>query len=243
MEDRLERTRRLIGDAGIEKLASSHVAVFGIGGVGGSAAEALARSGIGELTLIDNDRVNRTNFNRQIIALRETEGMLKTEAMRRRVASISETIQVHAVNCFFLPENTKEVDFSRFDYIVDAVDTVSAKLEIICRAVREGIPVISSMGTGNKMDPSLLTVTDIYRTSGCPLARVMRRELKKRGIPGLKVVYSTETPIKPLENGEDTGMTGRHIPGSSSFVPPAAGLILASQVVMDLLKEEGDHDW
>lgn len=240
MTDRLERTRWLIGDKGIDKLTASHVAVFGIGGVGGYVVEALARSGVGELTLIDNDRVHRTNFNRQIIAVRETEGMKKTEAMRRRIASIDPDIQVHEYNSFFLPENSHQVDFSRFDYIVDAVDTVTAKLEIICRAVKEGIPVISSMGTGNKMDPGKLEVSDIYQTSGCPLARVMRRELKKRGIPKLKVVYSTETPMKPMDASRTAQeMTGRHLPGSSAFVPPAAGLMLASQVVMDLLKEDG----
>ena len=188
MTDRLERTRWLIGDKGIDKLTASHVAVFGIGGVGGYVVEALARSGVGELTLIDNDRVHRTNFNRQIIADWNTVGRYKTKVMQERIASVNPNAEVETRECFFLPENADSFDFSGWDYIVDAVDTVSAKLEIIVRAKEAGVPVISCMGAGNKLDPTRFEVADLYETSVCPLARVMRRELKKRGIDSCKVV-------------------------------------------------------
>ena len=224
MEDRLSRTRQLIGEAGVKCLEGSHVAVFGIGGVGGYAVEALARSGIGELTLIDKDVVSLSNLNRQLIAFESTVGKGKVELMKQRIHDINPDIQVHTREMFFLPENSDTIDFSTFDYVVDAVDTVTAKIEIIMKCQEVGTPVISSMGTGNKLDPSKLQVSDIYKTSVCPLARVMRRELKQRGIKKLKVVYSTEEPVVNLRT-----------PGSLAFVPGSAGLLIASTVVRDLL--------
>lgn len=226
MKDRFTRTRMLLGEESIEILQHSRVAVFGIGGVGGYAAEALARAGVGSLDLIDKDQVDITNLNRQIIALRSTIGKDKVEVMKARISDIDPEIRVKAHRCFFLPET--ELDFSGFDYVVDAIDTVTAKIHLILRARQAGVPVISSMGTGNKLDPSRFEVTTIGKTSVCPLAKVMRRELKKRGITDLKVVYSKEEPLK---------REGGRAPASISFVPPAAGLILAGEVVRDLLKE------
>ncbi len=220
-----ERTELLIGEDNIEKLKKSRVAVFGIGGVGGYVVEALARAGIGTLDLIDNDTVCESNLNRQIIALHSTLGMRKTEAAAARVKDINPEIRVIVHDCFYLPENASEFDFSAYDYIVDAVDTVTAKIDIILRAQEAGVRVISSMGTGNKLDPAQFRVSDLFKTEMDPLAKVMRRELKKRGVKRLKVVYSKEEPVR----------TGRRTPGSISFVPPCAGLIIAGEVVRDLI--------
>ena len=229
MENRFDRTEMLIGKDGLSCLSKSKVLIFGIGGVGGYVTEALARSGVGSMVLVDNDTVSVTNINRQIIATDSTVGMYKTEVMKTRILDINPEAQVEVRNCFYLPENAEEFDFSRYDYIVDAIDTVTAKLDIIERAGKASVPVISCMGTGNKLDPTKLVVTDIYKTSVCPLAKVMRRELRKRGITGLKVVYSTEEPIKNEEIGR--------VPGSVAWVPPVAGLIAASEVVKDLINK------
>ncbi len=220
-----ERTELLIGEDNIEKLKKSRVAVFGIGGVGGYVVEALARAGIGTLDLIDNDTVCESNLNRQIIALHSTLGMRKTEAAAARVKDINPEIRVIVHDCFYLPENASEFDFSAYDYIVDAVDTVTAKIDIILRAQEAGVRVISSMGTGNKLDPAQFRVSDLFKTEMDPLAKVMRRELKKRGVKRLKVAYSKEEPVR----------TGQRTPGSISFVPPCAGLIIAGEVVRDLI--------
>lgn len=225
MNDRFTRTKLILGQDGIDKLQSSRVAVFGIGGVGGFAAEALARAGIGAIDLIDKDKVDVTNLNRQIVATASTVGRDKVEVMKERILDIDPDIRVTAHKCFFLPET--EFDFSGFDYVVDAIDTVTAKLDLIVRAREAGVPVISSMGTGNKLDPTRFEVTTIDKTSVCPLAKVMRRELRRREISDLKVVYSKEEPIRQAERG---------VPASVSFVPPAAGLILAGEVVKDLIK-------
>ena len=229
MENRFDRTEMLIGKDGLSCLSKSKVLIFGIGGVGGYVTEALARSGVVSMVLVDNDTVSVTNINRQIIATDSTVGMYKTEVMKTRILDINPEAQVEVRNCFYLPENAEEFDFSQYDYIVDAIDTVTAKLDIIERAGKALVPVISCMGTGNKLDPTKLVVTDIYKTSVCPLAKVMRRELRKRGITGLKVVYSTEEPIKNEEIGR--------VPGSIAFVPPAAGLIAAAEVVKDLINK------
>lgn len=227
------RTEALIGKEGLEKLKNARVAVFGIGGVGGYVVEALARSGVGELTLVDSDRVSKSNINRQIIALQSTVGEYKTEVMKKRVEDINPTIRVIVKNIFYLPETAGEFDFSCYDYVVDAVDTVTAKLSIIERAKDANVPVISSMGTGNKLDASAFKVADIHKTSVCPLAKVMRRELKKRGIDKLKVVYSEEEPKSKGVEGEKNG---KPAPASISFVPPVAGLIIAGEVVKDLIR-------
>lgn len=227
-----ERTEMLLGTSAIEKLKNSRVAVFGIGGVGGAAAEALVRGGVGSLDFIDPDTVGVTNINRQLIATHDTIGELKTEAMRKRALSINPDVNIKTHNIFYLPENADSFDLSVYDYIVDAIDTVSAKIELIVRADKLGIPVISSMGTGNKLDPSRFVVTDLYKTTVCPLARVLRRELKARGIKKLKVVYSDEAPLTPLftqENSEQN--TRRSTPGSVSFVPPVAGYLMAGEVL------------
>ena len=229
----LSRTALLLGDENVEKLKKSHVAVFGVGGVGGFVAEALARSGVGHIDLIDNDRVSLSNINRQIIALHSTVGRKKTEVMAERIKDINPEICVTTHEIFYLPETADEVDFSAFDYVVDAIDTVSGKIAIVEKAHRENVPVISSMGTGNKLDPTAFEVADIQKTSVCPLARVMRRELKKRGIERLKVVYSKEEPRPPKVVDEETG---KSVPASISFVPSVAGLIIASEVIKDLIK-------
>ena len=226
-----ERTELLLGSGAYETLSSKRVAVFGVGGVGGYTVEALARAGVGTLDLIDSDCVCLSNINRQIIATRKTLGMLKVDAAAERCRDINPDIKVNTYPVFFLPENTEDFDFSKYDYVVDAVDTVSAKIGIAQKAKELGVPAISSMGAGNKLHPELFEVADIYETSVCPLARVMRRELKKRGINSLKVVYSKEPPVEtnaPVENG-------KKIPGSVSFVPSAAGLIIAGEVIKDLL--------
>ena len=227
------RTALLVGEAGVEKLKKSRVAVFGIGGVGGYVAEALVRSGVGTLDVIDKDVVSESNINRQIIALHSTVGQLKTEVFARRAKDINPNVVVHTHNLFFLPETADEFDFSCYDYVVDAIDTVSGKLAIIEKAKGLGIPVISSMGTGNKLDPTAFAVADISKTSVCPLARVMRRELRKRGIEKVKVLYSKEEAMPSSVMDEESG---KPVPGSISFVPSVAGLIIASEVVKDLLK-------
>lgn len=225
------RTVRLIGENALKKLQNARVAVFGLGGVGGYVVEALARGGVGELHLIDNDTVQESNLNRQIFALRSTVGKYKTQAAKERVLDINPNIRVHTYELFFLPENKTAFDFAKVDYVVDAIDTVSGKLAIIEECTRLGIPVISSMGTGNKLDGGAFEVADVFQTDVCPLARVMRRELKKRGIDRLKVVYSKE---KPKESGVNDD--GKPIPASISFVPPVAGLLIAGEVIKDLIK-------
>lgn len=224
MSDRFTRTEPVIGKEGLEKLWNSRVAVFGIGGVGGYAVEALVRAGIGTIDIIDKDDVDVTNINRQIIATQKTVGRDKVEVMKERIEEIDPNITVNAHKSFFLPET--EWDFSQYDYVIDAIDTVTAKLDLVERSKAAGVPVISSMGTGNKLDPTRFEVTTINKTSVCPLAKVMRRELKKRGITDLKVVYSQEEPLKQ----------GERTPASISFVPPVAGLILAGEVIKDLIK-------
>ena len=230
MKEEFTRTAMLIGEENVEKISSCHIAVFGLGGVGGYVTEALARCGVGEFDLIDNDTVNISNINRQIIATHDTLGRFKTEVMRERILSINPDAKVTVHNTFYLPENSAEFDFAKYDYIVDAVDTVTAKIEIIINAKEAGTPVISSMGTGNKLDPTRFEIADIYKTTVCPLAKVMRRELKKRGIDRLKVLYSTEEPIKQqAEEGK------KPAPASISFVPSAAGLIIAGEVIKELI--------
>ena len=229
----LSRTENLIGKAAVEKLRGARVAVFGIGGVGGYVVEALARAGVGALDLVDNDKVSFSNINRQIIALHSTVGEWKTEVAAQRVKDINPKITVRTHNLFFLPETAEQFDFSGIDYVVDAIDTVSGKIALIERAKGANIPVISSMGTGNKLNPTAFEVTDITKTSVCPLARVMRRELKKRGIEHVKVVYSKE---EPLSSGAVNEETGKAIPASISFVPSVAGLIIAGEAIKDLIK-------
>lgn len=236
-----ERTELIAGSCALEKLKNSRVAVFGIGGVGGYTVEALVRSGVGTLDLIDADTVSESNLNRQIIAVKKTIGMLKTEAAKERALSINPNVNIYTHNVFYSPETGGMFDFSEFDYVVDAVDTVTAKVEIIKRAKAAGVPVISSMGTGNKLRPDLLEVSDIYKTSVCPLARVMRSALRKAGVDSLKVVYSREKPIV-IDPADIKGQIppGKHtVPGSTAFVPAAAGLIIASEVFCDLTGLKG----
>ena len=236
--EQFARTERLLGREGVRRLQKARVAVFGVGGVGGYAAEALARSGVGALDLFDCDRVAPSNLNRQIIALHSTLGREKVDVMADRVRDINPACRVAAHSLFYMPERADEVDFASFQYIVDCIDTVTAKLDLIVQAHRRGIPIISAMGAGNRLDPTQLRAGDIYETQSCPLARVMRRELRKRGIPALRVVYSTEPAIKHEEptNEEtpDTGKPRKDTPGSMVFVPAAMGMALASQVVRDL---------
>ena len=239
MLDQFARTALLFGADAMNKLRSSRVAVFGVGGVGGYAVEALGRSGIGTLDLIDSDTVSLTNLNRQIIALHSTVGQYKVDVAASRLHDINPDITVHAHRCFYLPETADQFDFSQYDYVIDAIDTVKGKIEIIMRAKEAGVPVISSMGAGNKLDPSALRLTDIYQTKVCPLARVMRYELRKRGVKSLKVVYSEELPVQtdPALTAEclaEEGGVRRNIPGSNAFVPSAAGLLIASAVIRDL---------
>lgn len=224
----------IFGETAMTKLAASRVAVFGVGGVGGHVVEALARSGVGALDLIDNDRVAPSNINRQIVAVHSTIGMLKVEAAELRVRDIAPDCKVRTYPTFFMPETADEFDFTQYDYVVDAIDTVTGKIEIIMRAKAAGVPVISSMGAGNKVDPTAFEVADIYKTSVCPLARVMRREMKKRGVKSLKVVYSKEEVLTPIAGlCEDSG-SRRSTPGSNAFVPSVAGLIIAGEVIKDL---------
>lgn len=232
------RTQMLLGKEALETLYGATVAVFGLGGVGSYCAEALVRAGVGTLVLFDHDTIDPTNLNRQLFATQGTIGMQKTDAAARRLLEINPDCNIIKHPVFYLPENADEYDFSFYSYIVDAVDTVSAKLEIIARATACAVPVISSMGTGNKLDPTRFRVADITKTSVCPLARVMRRELKKRGISHCKVVYSDEEPLTPKESSPPPENAARRaVPGSISFVPPAAGLILAGEVIKDLVKE------
>lgn len=223
MKEQFERTSLLIGEEAINKLNNSKVLIFGVGGVGGYVAEALARTGVGSMTIVDKDTVSESNINRQIIALYSTVGRDKVDVLKERMLDINPNLQVDARKCFFLPENAHEFDFSQYDYIVDAVDTVTAKLQIIVQAKEAGVPVISAMGAGNKVHPEMFEIADIYKTEMCPLAKVMRRELKNRGIKKLKVVYSKE---KPVYKGD--------VPGSIAFSPSVAGLLMASEVVRDL---------
>ncbi|MFR2775873.1 MAG: ThiF family adenylyltransferase [Anaerostipes sp.] len=233
MKEQFIRTGLLLGEEAITKLNHAKVAVFGVGGVGGFAVEALARAGIGTFVLVDNDVVSESNLNRQIIALKSTVGRPKVEVMRERILEIYPDAEVETVQSFFLPENAAQFDFSSYDYVVDAIDTVTGKIELALQAQKAGVPIISSMGAGNKLDPTRFEVADIYNTSVCPLARVMRKELKKREIEKLKVVYSKEPAMEPLiKISEDGGK--RQVPGSVSFVPSAAGLIVAGEVVKDL---------
>lgn len=231
MEEMFSRSELLFGKSAMEKLKNSRVAVFGVGGVGGYTVEALARSGVGAIDLIDNDTVSVSNINRQIIATQSTVGKYKVDVAEARIKDINPQADVKGFKLFYLPETASEIDFSCYDYVVDAVDTITAKLDIIERAVTLGIPVISSMGAGNKLDATLFEVSDIYKTSVCPLARVMRRELKKRGVEKLKVVYSKEPAITP----ELIGGERKQIPGSVAFVPSVAGLIIAGEVIKDLI--------
>lgn len=228
------RTELLYGHEAMERLANSRVAVFGIGGVGGYVVEALARSGIGTFDLFDNDTVCLSNLNRQIIATHDTIGKYKVDAAKERILSINPKACVFAHTMFFMPDTADEVDFSVFDYVVDAIDTVTGKIELVMRANAAHVPIISSMGAGNKKNASAFEVTDIYKTSVCPLAKVMRKELKARGIKHLKVVYSKEIPIKPLCAAEELPQGRRSIPGSNAFVPSVAGLIIAGEIINDL---------
>lgn len=238
MPNQFTRTEMLLGSEAVHKLKQCRIAVFGIGGVGGYTVEALARSGIGTLDLIDNDTVSLTNINRQIIALHSTIGMNKTEAAKKRLLDINPNIKINIYNTFFTRENCEEFDFSQYDYIVDAIDTVSGKIELAVQADKANVPIISSMGAGNKLDPTRFEVSDIYKTSVCPLARVMRRELKKRNIRKLKVVYSKEEALSPkCESDEDSGMK-RQTPASIAYVPSVVGLIIAGEVINDIISQQ-----
>lgn len=251
MLNQFSRTELLLGKEAMDILEKSHVAIFGIGGVGGYVAEALARSGVGIIDLIDDDKVCLTNLNRQIVATRKTIGEYKADVMKERILDINPDAVVNVYKCFFLPETKDEFDFRSYSYVVDAVDTVTAKIELVMQAQAAGVPVISSMGAGNKLDASAFEVTDIYKTSVCPLAKVMRRELKKRNVKHLKVVYSKEKPLRPIEDMSISCRTNcicppgakhkcterRDIPGSNAFVPPVAGLIIAGEVIKDLTYE------
>lgn len=227
------RFELLVGEDNIQKLNQAHVIVFGVGGVGGYVVEALVRSGIGHITIVDNDVISLSNLNRQIIATQETIGQKKVDVMKKRILSIHPECDVTTLDMFYLPETANQIDLSQYDYVVDAIDTITSKIELAVRCDQK-IPLISSMGTGNKMNPALLQVSDIYKTSVCPLAKVMRRELKKRRVKHLKVIYSQELPMKPFASDEITHK--RTIPGSTAFVPSSAGLLIASEVVKDLLK-------
>lgn len=230
------RTELLLGAEGTEKLRKARIAVFGVGGVGGYAVEALARSGVGALDLIDDDTVSLTNINRQIIALHSTVGKPKVEVAAERVADINPACKVTTYRTFYTPETADDFDFTQYDYIIDAIDTVSGKIALAVQAQQAGTPLIASMGAGNKLDPTAFEVADIYATSVCPLARVMRRELRKRGIRALKVVYSREEAMTPLVGEEEPGVHQKRVtPGSVAFVPSVAGLILAGEVIKDLI--------
>lgn len=248
MLNQFSRTELLFGKEAMERLSASRVAVFGVGGVGGYAVEALVRSGIGAIDLIDDDKVCLTNLNRQIIATRKTVGKYKTDVMKERILEINPDCHVTVHNCFYLPETKDEFDFTNYSYVIDAVDTVTAKIQLVMQAEESHTPIISSMGAGNKLNPAEFEVADIYKTSVCPLAKVMRRELKKRGIKKLKVVYSKEQPIRPIADDNNGCRTScicppgaehkcterRSIPGSTAFVPSVVGLVIASEVIKDL---------
>ena len=243
MLNQFSRTQLLLGPAAMAALARRRVAVFGVGGVGGYVCEALVRSGVGAFDLIDNDQVCLTNLNRQIIATLKTVGQYKVDVMKARMLDINPNVEVQALRRFFLPENAADYPFERYDYIVDAIDTVSAKLALAEIAQAKGIPIISAMGAGNKLDPGRFSVSDIYETSVCPLARVMRKELKKRGVDHLKVVWSDEPPVVPLEDADartEREASGRRsVPGSTAFVPAVAGLMIAGEVIRDLTRDFG----
>lgn len=248
MLNQFSRTELLLGGDAMKKLDQSRVAIFGLGGVGSYTAEALARSGVGQFDLIDDDKVCLTNINRQLIATRKTVGQYKVEVMKQRILEINPNAQVNIHQCFFLPENSHQFDFSAYSYVVDAIDTISAKIELVLQTENSNTPIISCMGAGNKLDPTLFKVADIFKTSMCPVAKIMRKELKKRKIKHLKVVFSTEEPIKLTEDCSNSCKTNcicppgterkctdrRSIPGSISFVPSVAGLILAGEVIKDL---------
>lgn len=237
MPDQYSRTRLLLGDEALQKLRNARIALFGLGGVGGYTAEALARSGIGHMDLIDNDTISLTNLNRQLLATHETLGMHKVDAAAARISSIDPTIEVTTYKTFYLPETADQFDFSKYDYVIDAIDTVTGKLDLIAQAKAAGVKVISCMGTGNKLDPTAFQVSDISRTSGCALARIMRKECARRGLKDIKVVYSKELPVKPAEEPDEPvpeGSSRRSLPGSTAFVPGVAGLIMAAEVVKDL---------
>lgn len=236
MKEQFQRTALIYGQEAIECLANKHVAIFGIGGVGGYVCEALARSGVGQFTLVDNDKVSISNINRQIIATLDTVGEYKTEVMKKRILSINDSAKVNVVNEFFLDEQNSGIDFIQFDYIVDSIDTVKAKIELVKIANEKNIPIISSMGAGNKVNPMGFVITDINKTEMDPLAKVMRRELRALGIKKLKVAYSKESPIKPKESISENGK--REVPGSNAFVPSACGLLIASEVIKDLIENE-----
>lgn len=247
MTEQFSRTGLLIGNEGVEKLQRARVAVFGVGGVGGYVVEALARSGVGCLDIIDADRVCLSNLNRQIIATHKTIGEYKVDAARERILDINPNAVVHAHRCFYLPQTAVQFDFTQYDYVVDAIDTVTGKLELVMQADRADTPIISSMGAGNKLEPSAFRVADIYQTNVCPLAKVMRRELKKRGIKKLKVVYSEEKPLTPLTDTDSRNKSDaqenvredsprRQTPGSMAFVPSVVGLIIAGEVVKDIIR-------
>ena len=245
MQNPFVRTQMLLGKAAMETLTHSRVAVFGVGGVGGYAVEVLARSGVGAIDLIDPDRVALSNLNRQMVALNSTLGQYKVDVAEERVRDISPQCAVRIYKTFYLPETQDQFDFSRYDYVVDAIDTLTGKLTIIENAKRAGVPVISAMGAGNKTDPTAFAVADLYETSVCPLARIMRRECRRRGIESLKVVYSKEEPIRPQEKAEspagpeESGARRRDVPGSVAFVPSVAGLIIAGEVIRDLTAQNG----
>ncbi len=241
MLNQFSRSELVLGKEAVQKLKDSKIALFGLGGVGGYALEALVRAGVGSVDIVDNDTVSLTNLNRQIVALQSTVGMLKTDAWEKRILDINPNCNVNKYNFFYLPENSSRFDFKKYDYVIDAIDTVTAKIDLAVKCFDLNVPIISSMGTGNKIDPMAFKVADIYSTKVCPLARVMRNELKKRGVSSLKVVYSEETPIVPnkdvLEEYIELEGKGdkKTIPGSVSFVPSAAGLVIASEVIKDLI--------
>ena len=239
MSERFDRTKRLLGADAMKKLNNAHVAVFGIGGVGGHAVDALARSGIGTLTIVDSDEVSVSNINRQLIATTKSVGRKKVQVMKEHLLEINPDLKVEVYDCFFLPETEEQFNFYKFDYVIDAVDTVTAKLALVEACEKAHTPIISSMGAGNKLNPAAFEVADIYKTSVCPLAKVMRRELKKRDIKHLKVVYSKEVPLEPIEDEDfvsDEKRQRRATPGSVAFVPSVAGLILAGVVVKDFIR-------
>ena len=236
MLDSLSRLRLIIGSGSIEKIKSKRVLVFGLGGVGGNVCDALVRSGIQDISIVDNDVVNVTNINRQLIANYDTIGQKKIDVLERHLKSINPNVKVSKFDCFYLPENSSDFDFEKYDYVIDAIDTVSAKIDIIFKCFSMQIPVISALGCGNKMDPTKLEVSDIYKTEYDPLARVLRRELKKRKVTHLKVVYSKEKPMKIIPEEKEEETYKKEVPGSTAFVPPVAGIIIASEVIKDLLK-------
>ena len=242
MADQYSRTRLLLGRDGMEKLRNARVILFGLGGVGGYTAEALARAGVGHLDIVDDDTVSLTNLNRQILATHATLGMHKVDVAEKRIHDIDPTIEVRSYKTFYLPETADQFDFSQYDYVIDTIDTVTGKLSLIAQAKEAGVPVISCMGTGNKLDPTGFRVADISKTSGCALSRIMRKECAKRGIKGVKVVYSEELPLTPFEDPDDPlepqreGSSRRSTPGSTAFVPGTAGLIMAGEVIKDLSK-------